>query len=46
VYDKFGREDSIITYWWEDPQRNETLEQAMKNNQALEKKPFKVVYQE
>ena len=46
VYDKFGREDSIITYWWEDPQRKETLEQAMGNNQALEKKPFKVVYQE
>jgi len=46
VYDKFGQEDSIITYWWEDPERKESLDQAMENNQALEKQPFKVVYQE
>jgi hypothetical protein len=46
VYDKFGQEDSIITYWWEDPALKDELEGAMNNGESLAKKPFKVVYQE
>ena len=46
VYDKFGQEDSIITYWCEDPEMKINLEQAMKDDQNLPQKPFKVVYQE
>jgi len=46
VFDKFGQEESIITYWWEDPELVQTLEQAKKEKKSLAKKPFKVVYQE
>ena len=46
VFDKFGQEESIITYWWEDPAMVKELDQAMETDQALAKKPFKVVYQE
>ena len=46
VFDKFGQEDSIITYWSEDPELVEALDQAKKENKSLAKKPFKVVYQE
>ena len=46
VFDKFGQEESIITYWWEDPVMVKELDQAMETDQALAKKPFKVVYQE
>ena len=45
VFDKFGQEESIITYWWEDPVMVKELDQAMETDQALAKKPFKVVYQ-
>ena len=46
VFDKFGQEDSIITYWWEDQNMVNTLNQAMETGESLVTKPFKVVYQE
>jgi len=46
VFSKFGQEESIITYWWEDPKLKENLEQSIKANQEMPKKPFKIVYQE
>ena len=46
VFDKFGQEDSIITYWCESPEMVNALTQAKASNQFLPKKPFKVVYQE
>ncbi|MEL0098431.1 MAG: extracellular solute-binding protein [Opitutae bacterium] len=46
VFDKFGQEESIITYWWEDPAMVAALDQAMEDDQSLPEKPFKVVYQE
>jgi len=46
VFDKFGQEDSIVTYWSEDRELLQTLDQAKKENKSLAKKPFKVVYQE
>ena len=46
VFDKFGQEDSIITYWSESQEMVNALTQAKASNQFLPKKPFKVVYQE
>jgi microcin C transport system substrate-binding protein len=46
VYDKYGQEDSIITYWWEDSALKDELERAMNKEESLAKKPFKVVYEE
>ena len=46
VFDKFGQEESIITYWWEDPAMVNTLSKAMETDQSIATKPFKVVYQE
>lgn len=46
VFDKFGQEESILTYWWEDPALVEQLNEATESNQPLPLKPFKVVYQE
>lgn len=46
VFDKFGQEESIITYWWEDPAMVDVLNNAMKKDEVLPRKPFKVVYQE
>lgn len=46
VFDKFGMEESIIAYWWEDPVMLESLDQAMEADEKLPLKPFKVVYQE
>ena len=34
VFDKFGQEESIITYWWEDPAMVKELDQAMETDQA------------
>lgn len=46
VFDKFSQEESIITYWWEDPALATSLTEAMESDQSLPKKRFKVVYQE
>ena len=46
VFDKFSQEESIITYWWEDPDLATSLTEAMESDQSLPKKRFKVVYQE
>ncbi len=46
VFDKFSQEESIITYWWEDPDLATSLTEAMESDQSLPKKRFKMVYQE
>ncbi|MBW1915631.1 MAG: ABC transporter substrate-binding protein [Deltaproteobacteria bacterium] len=46
VLDKFNREDFIPTYWWFEPEKDKVLDDAVKNNTALAKEPYKIVYQE
>lgn len=46
VLDKYNREDVIITYWWVDPEKDNLLKDANKNNITLPKVPEKVVYTE
>lgn len=46
VLDKFNREDSIPVYWWEDPEKDSMLKEAMKNNTSLPLESERVVYQE
>jgi len=46
VLDKFDREDSIPIYWWVDPEKDNALKEAMKNNASLPIEPEKVVYKE
>ena len=46
VFSKFDREESIITYWWQDPEMKKSLDQAIKDNQGMPRKALKVVYQE
>lgn len=46
VFDKFNQEDSIITYWWEDPELTDILDRGMKENSSLPQKQFKIVFKE
>ena len=44
VYDKFDRENCIVTYWWLDAAKDAALQKAMKANTPLPKGPFEVHY--
>ena len=44
VFDKYGREDSIIVYWWIDPAKEKALKEAMKNNTSLPGEPEGIHY--
>jgi ABC-type dipeptide transport system, periplasmic component len=46
VFDKFDRENCIVTYWWLDMAKDAALQNAMKNNTPLPKEPFEVHYRE
>jgi microcin C transport system substrate-binding protein len=46
VYDKFDRENCIVTYWWYDAAKDAALQKAMKANTPLPKEPFEVHYRE
>ena len=46
VFDKFSREDSIITYWWIDPVKDKALKEAMKKNTALPMEPEEIHYKD
>jgi microcin C transport system substrate-binding protein len=46
VLDKFNREDIIPAYWWVDPKKDQTLQDAMKKNLSLEPKISDVHYKE
>ncbi len=46
VFDKFSREDSIITYWWIDPAKGKALKEAMKKNTALPMEPEGIHYKD
>jgi microcin C transport system substrate-binding protein len=46
VLGKFGDERGAIEYWWADPDKEKSLEEARKNNAALPKLPDEVHYQE
>jgi microcin C transport system substrate-binding protein len=46
LFDKFNREDAIVTYWWFDQAKNEVLQKAMKDGQTLPRLPEEVRYTE
>ena len=46
TFDKFNREDVIVTYWWVDSKKDELLQNAMKNNLSFEPKTGDVHYKE
>ena len=46
VYDKFDRENCIVTYWWYDATKDAALQKAMKANVSPPKEPFEVHYRE
>ncbi|MBN1254876.1 MAG: ABC transporter substrate-binding protein [Deltaproteobacteria bacterium] len=46
VFDKFSREDSIIAYWWIDPNKDRALKEAIKNNTPLPQEPEVVRYRD
>jgi len=46
VLGKYGDERDAIEYWWSDPEKENSLAEARKNNVALPKLPNDVHYQE
>jgi microcin C transport system substrate-binding protein len=46
IFDKFGREDSIIAYWWLSPEKDTILKEAMKDNNALPMPAERIIYTE
>jgi microcin C transport system substrate-binding protein len=44
VLDKFNREDSALTYWWLDQEKEAALNEAMRTNTALPPEPAEVIY--
>ncbi len=46
ILDKYSRENSIIVYWWVDPQKDKVLQEARKTGKPLKSQPAKVYYQE
>ena len=44
VLSRFGREDSVLTYWWYDLDRAEELDAAVKNRTCLPDVPEKVSF--
>ena len=46
VFDKFNREDCIVTYWWFDRTKNELLQKAMKADRSVPRSPEEVRYSE
>ncbi len=42
VFDKFGREESILAYWWVDPAKDQALSQAKSAGTALPKESLDV----
>jgi microcin C transport system substrate-binding protein len=45
VFDKFNREDAVITYWWLDTEKEKALENARSSGKALSAQPDTVRYQ-
>jgi microcin C transport system substrate-binding protein len=46
VFDKFGREDCIPTYWWVDPDKDKAMQEAIKSGATLPANSGDVHYQE
>ena len=46
IFDKFGREEAIIVYWWLDPDKADKLSDATKNNTTLPREPAEIYYEE
>lgn len=46
VFDKFGREEAILAYWWFDAAKDQKLTEARKNGAALSVEPADVRYTE
>ncbi|MBF0432968.1 MAG: ABC transporter substrate-binding protein [Fibrobacteria bacterium] len=46
VYDKYNREDAIITYWWLDKEKEARLKKAQEDDTILPQLPFRVRYTE
>lgn len=46
VYDKYGRYDSALHYWWSDPDIQADFDAAKENDEALPPLPYRVVFDE
>lgn len=46
IFDRFNREDAIITYWWIDPEKDRVLKEATKDNTTLPMEPGEIHYKD
>lgn len=46
VFDKFNREDAIVTYWWFDQTKSDALDSAMKKGQTVENSSGDIFYKD